>query len=146
MQVVNILRARFTLSRLVRAVEQGLQGEIIIARHGSPVAKLVPLEKASMGTRIGVAKGSFEVPDPIETHNKEIAKLFVGASSADFAFDAADDTSRVRSGCSSDNPSLLSPSLTTLSVHAGAYQAHDLWSAMPFVCTDTRMGVRGETL
>ncbi len=93
MQVANILRAKFTLSRLVRAVEQGLRREIIIARHGSPVAKLLPWEKASTRTRIGVAKGAFEVPDPIETHNKEIAELFAGAPSAAIPFDTADDTS-----------------------------------------------------
>ncbi|MFL9964648.1 hypothetical protein PQR02_27000 [Paraburkholderia sediminicola] len=146
MQVVNILRAKFTLSRLVRAVEQGLERELIIARHGLPVAKLVRWEKTWTGTRIGVAKGSFEVPDPVETHSKEIAELFVGAPLSAIPFDTADDTSPARSECLSDNLPLLSPPLTAVSVHAGAYQAHDLLSAMPLVCTGTRMGVLGETL
>jgi hypothetical protein len=61
-------------------------------------------------------------------------------------FDTADDTSPVPSRCLSDNLPLLSPRLTTVLVHAGAYQAHDLLSAMPLVCTGTRLGVLGETL
>jgi antitoxin (DNA-binding transcriptional repressor) of toxin-antitoxin stability system len=82
MQVVNILRAKFTLSRLVKAIEQGQEREIIIARGGRPMAKLVPLENAPAGIRIGVAKGSFEVPDSIDTHNKEIAELFLGKANS----------------------------------------------------------------
>ncbi|MFL9955478.1 hypothetical protein PQR65_19025 [Paraburkholderia nemoris] len=45
-----------------------------------------------------------------------------------------------------DNLPPLSTPLTPVSVHAGAYLAHDLLSAMPLVCTGTRMGVLGETL
>jgi len=36
--------------------------------------------------------------------------------------------------------------LTTVSVHAGAYLAHDLASAMPHVCTGARLSVLGEKL
>ena len=44
------------------------------------------------------------------------------------------------------SPTSPAPPLTTVSVHAGAYLAHDLLSAMPLVCTGTRMGIPGETL
>jgi len=30
------------------------------------------------GKRIGVAKGLFEVPDSIDAHNDEVARLFLG--------------------------------------------------------------------
>ncbi|MEW6446287.1 MAG: type II toxin-antitoxin system Phd/YefM family antitoxin [Pseudomonadota bacterium] len=80
MQAVNMLQAKSTLSRLVEAIEQGDEKEIIIARHGRPAAKLVPIDAAPMGRRIGVAKGVFEVPDSIDEHNEEVANLFYGSS------------------------------------------------------------------
>ena len=78
MQTVNMLQAKSSLSRLVEAIEQGQEREIMIARNGRPVAKLVPLDTAPSGKRIGVAKGLFVVPDSIDTHNDEVAQLFMG--------------------------------------------------------------------
>ncbi|MBV6273381.1 type II toxin-antitoxin system Phd/YefM family antitoxin [Alcaligenaceae bacterium CGII-47] len=77
MNTVNMLEAKSSLSRLVEAIEQGRKREIIIARNGRPAAKLVPIGKVSVGKRIGVAKGKFEVPDSIDGHNKDVARLFV---------------------------------------------------------------------
>lgn len=78
MQAVNMLQAKSSLSRLVEAIEQGEEREIIIARNGRPAAKLVPIDSAPAGQRIGVAKGKFEVPDTIDAHNEEVARLFTG--------------------------------------------------------------------
>jgi prevent-host-death family protein len=78
MQTVNMLQAKSSLSRLVEAVEQGQEREIVIARNGRPVAKLVPMDTAPSGKRIGVAKGLFVVPDSIDAHNDEVARLFMG--------------------------------------------------------------------
>lgn len=78
MQIVNMLQAKSSLSRLVEAVEKGQGREIVIARNGRPVAKLVPMDTAPSGKRIGVAKGSFVVPDSIDAHNDEVAQLFMG--------------------------------------------------------------------
>ncbi|MGZ0020234.1 type II toxin-antitoxin system Phd/YefM family antitoxin [Nitrosomonas sp. wSCUT-2] len=78
MSTVNMLQAKSNLSRLVEAIEQGEEREIIIARNGHPAAKLVPIDKFAPGQRIGVAKGAFEVPDNIDGSNDEIAKLFTG--------------------------------------------------------------------
>lgn len=78
MQVVNMLQAKTSLSRLVEAVEQGQEREIVIARNGRPVAKLVPMDTFSSVKRIGVAKGLFVVPDDIDLHNGEVARLFMG--------------------------------------------------------------------
>ena len=44
MITVNILQAKSSLSRLVEAIEQGHEREILIARNGRPAAKLVPVE------------------------------------------------------------------------------------------------------
>jgi len=78
MQTVNMLQAKSSLSRLVEAIEQGQEREIIIARNGRPAAKLVPMDTAPAGKRIGVAKGLFVVPDSIDAHNDEVARLFMG--------------------------------------------------------------------
>ena len=62
MPSVNMLQAKSTLSRLVEAIEQGQEREIIIARNGRPAAKLVPVDDVKPGQRIGVAKGRFVAP------------------------------------------------------------------------------------
>jgi antitoxin (DNA-binding transcriptional repressor) of toxin-antitoxin stability system len=78
MQTVNMLQAKSSLSRLVEAIEQGHEREIVIARNGRPAAKLVPMDTAPSGKRIGIAKGLFVVPDSIDAHNDEVAQLFMG--------------------------------------------------------------------
>ena len=78
MPSVNMLQAKSSLSRLVEAIEQGEEREIVIARNGRPAAKLVPIDAAPAGKRIGVAKGKFEIPDSIDDHNAEVADLFLG--------------------------------------------------------------------
>lgn len=82
MQPVNMLQAKSSLSRLVEAVETGLESEVIIARNGRPVAKLVPIDEPRADKRIGIAKGAFSVPDDIDAHNEEVAELFLGGKPA----------------------------------------------------------------
>ncbi|HEY0955069.1 MAG TPA: type II toxin-antitoxin system prevent-host-death family antitoxin [Roseateles sp.] len=81
MNAINMLEAKSNLSRLVDAVESGVEKEIVIARNGRPAAKLVAIASRSAAKRIGIAKGLFEVPDDIDTHNAEVARLF-GATDA----------------------------------------------------------------
>jgi antitoxin (DNA-binding transcriptional repressor) of toxin-antitoxin stability system len=78
MEIVNMLEAKSSLSRLVDAIEKGREREIILARNGRPAAKLVPVDAEPTGQRIGVAKGMFVVPDNIDLHNDEVARLFSG--------------------------------------------------------------------
>lgn len=78
MHVINMLQAKFSLSRWVEAIEMGQEREIIIARNGRPAAKLVPIDSVPACQRIGVAKGKFDVPEPIDAHNDEAAGLFMG--------------------------------------------------------------------
>jgi antitoxin (DNA-binding transcriptional repressor) of toxin-antitoxin stability system len=78
MDPVNMLQAKSSLSRLVEAIEQGHEREIVIARNGRPAARLVPMDTVLPDKRIGVAKGVFEVPDDIDAHNDEVARLFMG--------------------------------------------------------------------
>lgn len=68
MTSVNIHAAKTHLSRLVERVEAG--EEIVIARAGRPVARLVPYRAASEPRRPGLWKGrvqlrpDFDAPDP----------------------------------------------------------------------------------
>jgi prevent-host-death family protein len=61
MKRVNIHEAKTTLSKLVERVEAG--EEIVIARAGTPVAKLTPLAKARPRRRLGLLDGKFKIPD-----------------------------------------------------------------------------------
>ncbi|MBN2680450.1 type II toxin-antitoxin system prevent-host-death family antitoxin [Acidithiobacillus montserratensis] len=81
MPTINMLQAKSSLSRLVQAIEQGEEREIIIARNGRPAARLVPIESMPAGQRLGIAKGKFEVPDDIDAYIEELADLFLGKES-----------------------------------------------------------------
>lgn len=61
---VNIHEAKTHLSRLVDNAADG--AEVIIARAGKPVARLVPLEKAPLRKTLGLLKGRFRVPDDFD--------------------------------------------------------------------------------
>lgn len=78
MPTVNMLEAKTHLSKLVEALESGQETEIIIARHGRPAARLVPLRQGGSGQRIGVAKGKYVIPADIDEDNELIAELFEG--------------------------------------------------------------------
>lgn len=78
MRSVNMLQAKSSLSRLVEEVENGKLREVIIARNGRPAARLVPIEAAPAAKRIGIARGKIKVPDDIDKHNAEVARLFLG--------------------------------------------------------------------
>ena len=78
MNSINMLQAKSNLSRLVEAIEQGREREIVIARNGRPAAKLVPISGMPAERRIGVARGLFEVPEDIDAHNAEVSRQFLG--------------------------------------------------------------------
>lgn len=77
--VVDLLQAKCELSRLVKNIERGWEREIVITRNGRAVAKLVPIDAAPPGRRIGVAKGVFVVPDEIDAHGAEVVRQFMNA-------------------------------------------------------------------
>ncbi|MBI5100304.1 MAG: type II toxin-antitoxin system Phd/YefM family antitoxin [Nitrospirae bacterium] len=78
MPSVNIFEAKTNLSKLLESIESGREQEVIIARNGKPIARLVALSTFPIDKRIGVAKGKFRVPDSIDTDNDAIHKLFTG--------------------------------------------------------------------
>lgn len=79
-QIVNMLDAKASLSRLVQDLETGAAQEFVIARNGRPALRLVPLSSAQpdRSVRIGVAKGRFEVPDNIDLRNDDVQRLLEG--------------------------------------------------------------------
>lgn len=75
-RMVNMLEAKTQLSRLVDAIERGLESEVVIARNGRPVARLTSLESSQRPRRLGLAKGIVVAPDSIDAANPLIADLF----------------------------------------------------------------------
>lgn len=72
---VNIHEAKTHLSRLLERVAIG--EEVIIAKAGKPVAKLVPMTDQPKRRSLGSAKGEFTVPDNFnDPLPKEIEDLF----------------------------------------------------------------------
>lgn len=64
MQIVNIHEAKTHLSRFV---EQAAVGEeIIIAKAGKPLAKLVPLDSPQARRQLGIFKGKLNVPEDFD--------------------------------------------------------------------------------
>jgi prevent-host-death family protein len=58
---VDVHDAKTHLSKLLERVAPG--EEVVIAKAGKPVARLVPIRPNPTGRRIGTAKGAFVVPD-----------------------------------------------------------------------------------
>jgi prevent-host-death family protein len=79
MQTVSLFNAKTHLSGLIEQIVSGTETEITIARHGQPVARLVPIRQTDTARRIGIAAGLFDVPDNIDAHNAEILDLMTGA-------------------------------------------------------------------
>jgi prevent-host-death family protein len=69
MLTVNMHDAKSKLSSLVERLEVGQENEVIIARNGTPVARLVPY---SAPQRIGAARqllAGLDVPATVEAFN-----------------------------------------------------------------------------
>ncbi len=75
MRAYNMLEAKNQLSKLVEAVENGSEPEIIIARNGKPAARVVPLANRTTKIRLGLAKGRYVFED-FDRDDDLIAALF----------------------------------------------------------------------
>ncbi len=76
MSTVNIHEAKTQFSRIVEQVEAG--EEVVIARAGKPVARLMPLESAVPKPRkLGQGKKRFTFPSNFDNLNAgEITSMF----------------------------------------------------------------------
>jgi prevent-host-death family protein len=76
---VNIHEAKTHLSQLLAEVAEG--AEIVIARAGVPIAKLVPIGDDEPGSisRIGFLEGAFKIPADFDTMgSSQITAMFSG--------------------------------------------------------------------
>jgi prevent-host-death family protein len=73
MKQVNVHEAKTQLSRLLQEVENG--EEIVIARNGEPVAKLVAHVEERKPREPGWAKGGWMAPD-FDEFDEELARDF----------------------------------------------------------------------
>ena len=56
---INVYAAKTQLSRLLDQVERG--EEVVITRHGKPVAKLVPIEARRAPRKLGALRGKIRI-------------------------------------------------------------------------------------
>jgi len=75
--IVNVHQAKTHLSRLLDEVAAG--AEVVIAKAGKPVARLVPLEPVVRKKKLGLLQGRISVPDDFDAPlPPEILKDFEG--------------------------------------------------------------------
>lgn len=76
--VYSVHEAKTHLSRLLDQMERG--DEVVIQRHGRPVARLVPAKPPKRKIQWGAMKGQLTVPDNWDSEevNREIAEEFEG--------------------------------------------------------------------
>ena len=77
MITANVLDAKNNLSGFLRMLETGQEECIVIARHGKPVARLVPLEERKPRGLLGIARGEVLYNDGWDSDefNAEIAAM-----------------------------------------------------------------------
>ena len=64
MAIVNVHAAKSQLSRLLDAAVAG--EEVLIAKAGKPVVRLVPIERKLERRKLGTLAGKFRVPDDFD--------------------------------------------------------------------------------
>jgi prevent-host-death family protein len=73
---VNVHEAKTHLSRLLERVEAG--EEVVIARAGRPVARLVPYVRRTEPRALGIWRGRVKIGPEFDEADEEIARLFNG--------------------------------------------------------------------
>ncbi|MFN7098717.1 MAG: type II toxin-antitoxin system Phd/YefM family antitoxin [Gammaproteobacteria bacterium] len=76
MRISNIYEAKTQLSLLI---ELAIKGEdVIIARHGHPVVKLVPCESTKKPRQAGALRGKIKIADDFDELPEDLLKMFHG--------------------------------------------------------------------
>jgi prevent-host-death family protein len=70
---INIHQAKTHLSRLIEDVANG--NEVLIAKGGRPMARLVPLGRDDMPRRVGLLKGKLRIADDFERSFDSVTPL-----------------------------------------------------------------------
>lgn len=81
MRTINIHEAKTHLSRLVEDAAGG--EEIVIAKSGRPVARLVPIKATGKKRKLGFLAGKLEIPDDFDAPlSEDILAEFEGGGDA----------------------------------------------------------------
>ena len=76
MQTINIHQAKTQLSKLIEKTQKG--EDVIIAKAGKPVAKLIAYKEPLKPRKLGLWKGKVWVADDFDEESEEINELFYG--------------------------------------------------------------------
>jgi len=77
----NVSEAKAELSSLLAKVEEG--EEVIIARNGKPIARLVAYQKRKEPRKLGLMAGMGTIPDDFNDPCPEIEEMFYGDKQVD---------------------------------------------------------------
>jgi prevent-host-death family protein len=72
--IVNVYQAKTQLSRLLEQVEQG--EEVIVARAGRPVARLLPFVADDQPRRLGMYAGKIVIGADFDDYDEQITAMF----------------------------------------------------------------------
>jgi prevent-host-death family protein len=72
--IVNVYEAKTQLSRLLEQVENG--DEVIVARAGRPIARLVPYAAGGKPRRLGAYAGKVWIAPDFDSYDDEITATF----------------------------------------------------------------------
>jgi prevent-host-death family protein len=70
---VNVYEAKTQLSKLLQQVEAG--DEIVIARHGKPIARLVPIQRTATPRQLGSLRGKIWIAPDFDEFDRELIDL-----------------------------------------------------------------------
>lgn len=74
---VNVYAAKTQLSRLLERVQGG--EEVVITRHGKPVAKLVPISRPARPRKLGALRGKVRIGKDFDAPlSDDVLELFEG--------------------------------------------------------------------
>lgn len=76
MTTVNIYEAKARLSALIAEAEQG--GDVVIAKAGRPVVRLVPISQRTSPRLPGALQGRIVIGDDFDEYDNEIETQFLG--------------------------------------------------------------------
>ena len=72
--VVNIYEAKTHLSKLIQKVLDG--DEVIIAKSGKPLVKVVPVDAEKKKVKFGLLKGQIRIAEDFNEFGPELQSLF----------------------------------------------------------------------
>ncbi|MBU0975000.1 type II toxin-antitoxin system prevent-host-death family antitoxin [Patescibacteria group bacterium] len=76
MRIINMYQAKTNLSALVESALAG--NDVVIARAGKPLVRLVPYTSSMKPRKPGLFKGKIQIPDNFNQESQEIISLFTG--------------------------------------------------------------------